>query len=126
MRLKAGEAFDELAKSTSDDSGSGRNGGELPGWAPRGQLVPPFERAAFALKIGEFSEIIRTRFGFHIIKLLDYRKAAPQEFKEVEQQIIAKLRTEYREARRDEIVGQFAGNSSVEIAPVFLDAVKAN
>lgn len=66
-QLKKGKDFASLAK-LSDDKGSGAQGGEL-GWFTRGQMVPPFEEAVFAMKPGEISEPVRTAFGWHVIKL---------------------------------------------------------
>lgn len=69
-RAKAGEDFAELAKEFSDDPGSAANGGDL-GFFGKGQMVPEFEAAAFALNVGEISNIIETDYGYHIIKLED-------------------------------------------------------
>ena len=69
-RILAGEDFATLAKQFSEDPGSKENGGELPEF-PRGQMVPEFESAAFALTTNQVSEVITTQFGYHIIKLLD-------------------------------------------------------
>lgn len=63
----AGANFAELAARYSQDSTAAK-GGEL-GFVPRGAFVKPFEEAAFALKVGELSDIVRTRYGFHLIKL---------------------------------------------------------
>ncbi len=68
-RLEAGEDFAALAQELSLDPGSGANGGDL-GWFGAGQMVPPFEAAAFALKIGEISPQTQTDFGWHIIQKL--------------------------------------------------------
>ncbi len=70
MIVDQGANFAELAKSHSDDFGSGRLGGDL-GWQKRGQFVPEFEAAAYTLEKGEISEVVETEFGFHIIQLLE-------------------------------------------------------
>ena len=71
-RIKKGEDFKVLATLYSDDTESAKNGGEL-GFANRGDLVPEFESAAFALKGNEISEVIETKFGYHIIQLIERR-----------------------------------------------------
>ncbi len=65
-KLKAGGDFAAIAKAESDDSGSAQQGGDL-GEFHRGMMVPPFEDAAFAQKVGEISEPVKSPFGFHII-----------------------------------------------------------
>ena len=69
-RLAQGEAFSYLAAEHSDDQASRETGGEL-GFVRRGELVPEFEEIAFNLKPGEVSEIVETKFGLHIITLID-------------------------------------------------------
>lgn len=76
-QLVGGASFEELAKKESDDTGSGANGGELGSFA-RGQMVPEFEKAAFEGKIGEISPVIRTQYGFHIIRV-DAHETTPFE-----------------------------------------------
>ena len=71
-RVNNGEDFKMLAALYSDDTESAKKGGEL-GFVNRGELVPEFERAAFRLKENEISEIIETKYGFHIIQLIDRR-----------------------------------------------------
>lgn len=73
-KLDEGASFEELAKEYSQDQGSASKGGDL-GFFGRGRMVPTFEDAAFGLtEIGEVSEPVRTRFGYHLIKLLDVAK----------------------------------------------------
>ena len=69
-KAKSGEEFSELAKEYSDDKGSAENGGDL-GYFTKGQMVQPFEEAAFSLKPGEISGIVESQYGYHIIKVYD-------------------------------------------------------
>ena len=76
-RINAGEDFAELARAHSDDPGTAELGGDL-GWFRRGRMVREFEDAAFSLFDGEVSDVIRTDFGFHIIKVDRYRAGERQ------------------------------------------------
>ncbi|HEX9985031.1 MAG TPA: peptidylprolyl isomerase [Thermoanaerobaculia bacterium] len=67
-QLVGGANFEELAKKESDDLGSGSRGGEL-GAFSRGQMVPEFEKAAFEGKVGDVVPVVRTQYGFHVIKV---------------------------------------------------------
>lgn len=83
--------FAELAKQNSQDPGSAANGGSL-GFFGRGMMVKPFEDAAFALKQGEISGLVKSDFGYHIIKLLAVKPARLLPFDEVREGIMSKLR----------------------------------
>jgi peptidyl-prolyl cis-trans isomerase D len=85
-QIKSGADFGELAKKYSGDPGSAQKGGEL-GWVVRGQTVKEFENAAFSLKPGEVSDLVKTIYGFHIIKVEDKQNAHLQTFDEVKNQI---------------------------------------
>jgi peptidyl-prolyl cis-trans isomerase C len=67
-QIVAGANFDELAKKESDDTGSGARGGDL-GSFGRGQMVPEFDQAVFSAKVGEVTPVVKTQFGYHIIKV---------------------------------------------------------
>jgi parvulin-like peptidyl-prolyl isomerase len=68
--LQQGADFAQLARTSSKDTGSGANGGDL-GWFGKGAMVPPFEAAAFSQEIGEIGEPVKSDFGYHIIQVLD-------------------------------------------------------
>ena len=79
VQIRGGADFATLAKQYSEDPGSKDNGGELPEF-PRGQMVPEFEAAAFALNKDQVSDVVTSTFGFHIIKLIDKTAAKKVEF----------------------------------------------
>ena len=83
--------FAELARQNSQDPGSAANGGSL-GFFGRGMMVKPFEDAAFTLKQGEISGLVKSDFGYHIIKLLAVKPARLLPFDEAREDIINKLR----------------------------------
>jgi len=79
-QLNKGKDFAELARQYSEDPGSAPNGGDL-GFFGRGQMVPAFENAAFAMKPGEVSGIVESDFGYHIIKTLEKKSLTLDEIK---------------------------------------------
>ncbi len=82
-RVRAGEDFAKLAQEFSSDQGSKEKGGDL-GWFGKGQMVPEFEQAAFALQKGQISDLVQSKFGYHIIRLED-RKTENKDGKSEEQ-----------------------------------------
>ena len=91
-KLKNGDSFEELAKEYSEDS-SASNGGKLPSRNKRGDLVKPFEEAAFSLDSpGSISRLVTTKFGYHIIKLIDKQPAHTIKFENAKDKIISNLK----------------------------------
>lgn len=89
-QARKGAKFDELAKKYSEDPGSKEKGGDL-GWLVQGQTVPAFEKAAFSLPAGSISDLVKTQYGFHIIKVLEKENDHTKPFDEVKDSIRAPL-----------------------------------
>lgn len=89
-KIAAGEDFAKLAEANSNDPGSKADGGKL-GYFSKGQMVKEFEDAAFALKKGEVSKPVQTKFGWHVIKIEDRRTKPLPTFDEVKDKIIGSM-----------------------------------
>ncbi len=85
-QAKKGAKFEDLAKKYSEDPGTKDKGGDL-GWITQGQTVPEFEKTAFGLEKGRISDLVKTQYGFHIIKVLDKENAHTKPFEEVKDSI---------------------------------------
>lgn len=90
---KAPADFAKLAKDNSQDPGSAAKGGDLD-WFGRGAMVKAFEDAAFALKDGQVSDVVRSDFGFHVIRVTGVRPEHVKPFEEVKAEILAELKRE--------------------------------
>ena len=100
-KIKGGEDFGEMALLYSQDA-SGKNRGDL-GYFKKGELFPAFEREALRLKVGEVSGLLRTEFGYHIIKLLDRKGVEPLPFEEVRE----KVNADYYEGEMEKAFRQY-------------------
>ena len=112
-RAKQGEDFAALAKELSDD-GSKENGGDL-GFFPRGRMVPAFEEAAFTLQSGQMSEVVRTQFGYHIIKAEERKAARALSFDEAQPQVKQDLTQQQTLDRYQQYVEKLRGKAKVEV-----------
>ena len=106
-RARAGEEFEALAKELSDDVGSSTEGGET-GMFQRGVMAPEFEAAAFALAVGEISEPVKTRFGYHIIKLKAVNAGGLKPFEEVRDAVEAAYRSSEAQKAFFDLAEQFS------------------
>jgi peptidyl-prolyl cis-trans isomerase C len=113
-QLKKGGDFAVLAKQHSQDTGSAVNGGDL-GFVPRGQTVPVFEQAAFALKPGQMSGVVESPFGYHIIKVVAHRDARTVPLQEVKPQVEQFLKQQKMQEKTAAYVEKLKAKSKVEI-----------
>ena len=111
-QLKKGSPFVDMAKQSSDDP-SGALGGDL-GWFRRGDMMAAFEKAAFGLKKGQLSDLVRTKLGFHIILVTDRAVEGPQKRESVQNEIRSKLYREKFRVTMVEWIKQLRRNSFVE------------
>ncbi len=99
--------FSELAKKNSQDPGSAANGGDL-GFFGHGMMVKPFEDATFALKVGEISGLVKSDFGYHIIKLIAVKPSRVLPFDEAREGIVNKLRQQKAAERFADLAERFS------------------
>ena len=85
-QLKGGAKLEDLAKKYSEDPGSAKQGGSL-GWIGKGQTVPEFEKTAFSLPKGQISDLVKSSYGFHIIRVDDKQEAHVKTLDEVKAEI---------------------------------------
>ena len=90
-QLKAGAKFEDLARKYSEDPGSAKEGGSL-GSIGKGRTVPEFEKAAFSLPKGQISDLVKSSYGFHIIRVDDRQDAHMKTLEEVKDQIEPNLK----------------------------------
>jgi peptidyl-prolyl cis-trans isomerase D len=114
-----GADFAELAKKYSEDDTNAKNGGDLDFFG-RGRMMKEFEDAAWALKPGQISDLVKTSYGYHIIKLTDHKAAAQRTLAEVRPQLEDQLKYEKAQAEASKIASQVAGDIKT---PADLDKV---
>jgi peptidyl-prolyl cis-trans isomerase D len=89
-QARKGGKFEDLAKKYSEDPGTKDKGGDL-GWIVQKQTVPEFEKTAFSLNPGQISDLVKTQYGFHIIKVMEKETAHTKPFEEVKESLRAPL-----------------------------------
>lgn len=124
---QAGADFAALAKEYSDDPSVERNSGRL-GFFERTKMVPQFAEAAFALKKGELSKPVKTKFGYHIIHVLDRRAEAKVPFEHVKARLMKEEEEAFLASKRQELVSSFRESKEVrfdeEVMVEFVEAMR--
>ena len=111
-KIISGEDFAEMAKQHSQGP-SNVKGGDL-GYFGKGQMVKPFEEAAFKLAAGEVSDIVETRFGYHLIKVEDRKAPKKAEYAEKKEQIMAKLKNERVQKEVNTFINKLRQEAKIE------------
>jgi len=101
-KAKGGADFAELAKANSEDESNAKNGGDLDFFG-RGRMVPEFDQVAFQMQPGQISDVVKTQYGYHIIKLTDKKAAATRPIDEVRQQLSDQLSYERAQTQAQQI-----------------------
>ncbi len=108
-QLQGGADFAKLASANSEDPGSKDKGGDV-GWMVKGQMVPEFEKAGFSLPVGQLSGLVKTTYGYHILKVEAHEQAHLQPFEEVKGQLILeysrKMASQKIQAMSDQVLAQ--------------------
>lgn len=112
-KLKDGQDFAALAKKYSEDPGSSVKGGDL-GYFSRGQMVKPFEDAAFGMKPNEVSGIVETQFGYHLIKVYDKKPAKILAYGEIKDLLAKRIRQEKTQQEAAKYIAELKKNAKIK------------
>ncbi len=110
-QAKGGADFAELAVKYSEDEGTAKNGGDLD-YFGRGKMVPEFDQVAFTMEPGQTSDLVKTQFGYHLIRLVDKKPAKVSTLPEVRQQILDRLAYETARAQAADLAETIAKDVS--------------
>ncbi len=122
QQLKSGADFTQLAKEKSIDPSAKNNGGDL-GFFKWGKMVPEFQEAAFQLKVGEISRPVQTKYGWHIIKLIEKRAVAQSSYEDAKKLILPRLEQAKREQRVKEYFEELKKKVGFKINDQALDLI---
>jgi len=111
-QLKAGGDFAALAKANSEDPSSAANGGAMPDWLTHGQFSSPdFDRAAFSLKPGQISDLVKVDYGYHIIQLIEKEDGRLKPFDEVK----GELASQYKKERASDMMQKISDKAAAQL-----------
>lgn len=114
-QIKDGADFAELAKANSVCP-SAPDGGDL-GFFPRGKTTPPFEKVAFALPVGQVSDIVETEYGYHIIKVTDHKDTSVVSFEQAKPDIVEQLKQEKQGKFVEEYMTSLKAHANIVFPP---------
>jgi parvulin-like peptidyl-prolyl isomerase len=117
QKIKSGEDFSELAEKNSEDPGSRDRGGDL-GYFGHGEMVPEFETVAFSLNVGQVSGIVRTEYGYHIIKVEEKKAAQKMSFDALKNDLKDYLMQKKAEKKYTEWLKALRDKASIKINPI--------
>jgi peptidyl-prolyl cis-trans isomerase C len=123
-QLREGADFAVLATEYSTDSGSGKRGGDL-GWFDESKMIKPFAEVAFSAKINKISDPVETRFGFHVIEVLESRETTPLEEvrpnleRDIKQKAVESYMTTLQSSLKFEMAGSAKPSTAEEKKPEF-------
>ena len=115
-KVKAGGDFAALAKDNSDDPGSKIMGGDL-GFFDRGTMVKEFADAAFAMKVGQVSNVVETQFGYHIIKVTDRKEGGMTTFENAKADIVKSLQDKKKNELFKQLIEKVKAGAKIEYPP---------
>lgn len=118
-QAKGGADFADLAKKYSEDEQSAKNGGDLD-YFGKGRMVPEFDQAVFTMEPGQISDLVKTQYGYHVIKVVDKKPATTKSLADVRQQINDQLAFERAQAQAADLAQTLGKQIS---KPVDLDKV---
>lgn len=119
QKLTEGASFDELAKENSKDT-TAKMGGDI-GYFSKGQLVPEFEEECYKLKVGEVGGVVKTQFGYHIIKLTDKKDPEVQPLESVKDMIRRELERDKKKDLLDKMMSDVKNAAKIAINEKLLD-----
>ena len=121
--LSAGADFATLAQEHSTDTGSAPRGGDL-GWFGRGQMVEPFEEAAFNTPTGELSDIVQTQYGYHIIWTTDYQPEEKPEYEDVADLVTSDFESDVMAQQFNQWYSVARSTAGISVEDLMLDAYR--
>jgi len=111
-QIKSGADFAQLAKDNSEDPSSAANGGAMPDWLTHGQFgSPDFDKAAFSLKPGQTSDLVKVDYGYHIIQVLEKEDGRLKPFEEVK----GELASQYKKERASDMMQKISDKAQAQL-----------